>query len=110
MTWVILLPLIVSGAMTDAAQQRAVRLETVHEGDSVRVIVVAEPQQTQTIDYTLVMEGSSSSRHRSKSTVVGGQRSDISKMTMTVGENWCARLTVIEEDGTQYELTSGPCQ
>lgn len=96
--------------MTDAPQQHAVRLETAVEGGMVEVIVVAEPLQTQTIDYTLVLEGSSSSKHRSKSTVAANRRSEISRMKMAIGDNWCARLTVIEENGAQYELTSGPCR
>lgn len=97
-------------AMTPTAHKPPLELELFEEDGSVTVVVVAQPEVSRRLDYTLELNGNSSSTHRSSSEVAGGQRTEISRMRMSVGENWCARLTVIEPDGSVYEITRGPCQ
>ncbi|MGB3470261.1 MAG: curli-like amyloid fiber formation chaperone CsgH [Erythrobacter sp.] len=94
---------------TDQAANQAIALEVTRNAGTVDVAVIAQSRTTQQIDYTLTLEGQSSSTHRSNSEVAGGQRMIVSRMSMSVSGDWCARLKVIEASGLEYEITDGPC-
>ncbi|MEE4153172.1 MAG: curli-like amyloid fiber formation chaperone CsgH [Erythrobacter sp.] len=85
-------------------------LETIEEDGRVTVVLVANPEVSRRIDYTLELKGLSSSTHRSSSEVAAGQRTEISRMRMSVGEDWCARLSITEPDGSVHVITRGPCR
>jgi len=95
---------------TDRGGSRALALEVTRHADIVDVAVIARSQANQQIDYTLTLEGQSSSTHRSNSEVAGGKLTILSKMSMSVSGDWCARLKVIEASGLEYEITDGPCK
>lgn len=106
----ILTGLMVESAMSQAAQPLPIELELLEESDRVTVVLVTQAEVSQRISYTLEMKGKSSSTHKSSSMIHGGERTEISRMSMNVGENWCARLEVTRQDGSVYAIVRGPCR
>ena len=71
---------------------RAVTMEHTVEADTVALAVVGQARTTMTIDYEIELSGRSLSRHRGKTTLAGGKRTVLSRLTVsTGGAPWCAR-------------------
>ena len=92
--------------------KKAVTMEHTVEADTVALAVVGQARSNMTVDYEIELSGRSLSRHRGKTTLAGGERTVLSRFTVSTGGSpWCARMSVSQSDGTRYHESTGPaCQ
>ena len=68
--------------------------------------LAAKPTQ---VSYLLEITGTSSSRHRGKTTLAANVPARLSTMTVDAGKDWCVRLVAEEEGREPYEIREGHC-
>lgn len=96
-----------SGGSADAA--RALALNVVDNGDRVEVELIAHSPVTQQVEYEIELTGNSHARHRGSTSIAAGNRQVLSTLKTSVGEGWCATVSVTEGTGARYTLTAGDC-
>lgn len=87
-----------------------IRLEVDQTNSAVTLRVVGSSDQAFRGTFTLHMVGGGNqSTHQSHATLAAGERAILSTITLGGAERWSARLTVIPDDGPEYEeQASGP--
>ena len=78
-------------------------------GDAIEVQLIGQSPQARQVSYTLDVSGTSTSRHRGKTTIAADSRTVLSTIRVSVGEDWCVRLVAEEDGGTPYEIREGNC-
>jgi hypothetical protein len=99
--------LLTTPGVASMTHQRALDLEVIEHGGTIEVTLRGHSRQSQTVDYQLHVRGTSESRHRGSTTLMSGSPVVLSNISVSVGENWCARLSVEEADGASYEIVRG---
>lgn len=103
----ILLKLTLDPAMTHDAQ--ALELKVTDMGPHLEVQLLAHSLRAQQVSYEFEVTGNSISRHRGKTSLAAGSEHVLSTVKASKDENWCARVTVEEENRDPYELREGNC-
>lgn len=98
-----------SSCVSASNNERALSLNVIDNVDSVEVQVIANSPVTQQVEFEAELTGSSTSRHKSSSSVAAGNRQVLSRMKTSKGEAWCAKVEVSEASGANYTLTAGDC-
>ncbi|KEO90079.1 hypothetical protein EH31_08280 [Erythrobacter longus] len=96
-------------AVSASNDTRAISLNVVEGADSVEIQVIANSTVTQQIEFKAELTGASNSRHNSSSTVAAGDKQVLSRMKISSGDGWCAKVDVTEASGAKYTLTAGDC-
>ncbi len=78
-------------------------------GDAIEVQLIGQSPQSLQVSYTLDVGGTSTSRHRGKTTIAAGNRTVLSTIRVSAGEDWCVRLVAEEDGGEPYEIQEGNC-
>lgn len=94
---------------TMSEEPRAITLDATRNGDIVEVQLKGASDRTQAVSYSLEVTGDSSSRHRGRTTLAANSSQVLSTVKVSANGEWCARVTVEEEDRAPYELTEGSC-
>ncbi len=107
----ILTPLLIGSAMPMAANEpaRAIFMEVEQTADTVIVTLRGQSSTSQQVSYELLLEGSSTSRHKGSTQLAAGRESVLSTMTMSAAGSWCVRAKIFEADGLSYEYAEGSC-
>lgn len=90
-------------------EKRAISLDVRLEGDQVIARILGQTDTARRVSFTLEVSGSSTSRHKSSSTIAPGPQSVLSSVAISRGDDWCVRALVEEEGLDPYELSEGPC-
>ena len=94
--------------MNDNAS-RALALDIRRLGDAIEVQLIGQSPQSLQVSYTLNVGGKSTSRHSGKTTIAAGNRTVLSTIRVSAGEDWCVRLVAEEDGGEPYEISEGNC-
>lgn len=107
-----LLSLLIAHAIMGPAMAhdgKAVDLEVNRDGDQIEVLLNANSDRSQRIAFEIEVTGNSNSRHRGSTTLAANSPQILSTIKVSANGEWCARVTVEEEDRAPYELTEGSC-
>ena len=95
--------------MADHEPARAIVMDVEEDSDTITVILRGHSSTTQQVAYELLLEGSSTSRHKGSTQLAAERESVLSTMTMSAIGNWCVRAKIVEADGLSYEYSEGSC-
>lgn len=96
-------------AVSASGETRALSLNVVEGAGSVEIEVVAHSTVTQQVEFKAELTGASNSRHNSSTTIAAGDKQVLSRMKISSGDGWCAKVDVTEASGAKYTLTAGDC-
>lgn len=105
----LLLPLASSTVSVMSDHSRALTLDVRQSGDHIEVQLIGHAPQARQVSYLLEVTGTSTSRHRGKTTLAANSRSVLSTVRVSAGPDWCVRLTAEEDGGQPYEIREGNC-
>jgi len=88
---------------------RAVDLEVNKDGEQIEVLLHGHSDRNQRVSFEIEVTGNSNSRHRGSTTLAANSPQVLSTIKLSARGDWCARVTVEEEDRAPYELTEGSC-
>lgn len=89
--------------------QRALALSVTEGEGTVAIELIANSAITQQVEYEVELIGNSTSRHAGNTSIAGGNRHVLSRLSTNFDSSWCARVNVTEASGERYTLTAGDC-
>lgn len=91
------------------ALPRLLTLEVAESADRVELKVTSDGSRSSAVEFSLEVSGTSTSRHRGKTTVSAGSGQTLATVRVNKSRNWCAVLEVSEEGGESYTDRHGAC-
>lgn len=92
-----------------AVEDRAIRMDVEESNGSVAVELVARSSDRQTVSYDVEILGSSRAAHRGTTQIPAAREITLSRFNVAHRGEWCATVTVREENHPEYVLKAGPC-
>ena len=86
---------------------KAITLSIQTRGDVTEVSLEGNSPVDQRVEYSIEMTGSSTSRHRGKTSLTANVPVVLSTMRMQTAGDWCVTIDVTEENGRNYRYTRG---
>ncbi|WBY16383.1 curli-like amyloid fiber formation chaperone CsgH [Erythrobacteraceae bacterium WH01K] len=89
---------------------KALSMEVSDSGNEAEIEIIANSGIAQSVEYEIEITGQSRAVHKGRTDLAAGSTHTLSRFRVSYADEWCARLSVKEQAGSEYVLFAGTCE